>query len=213
MNSLENFIKLVSKVKSLSKNTKIIVVTKTFDIETIKPILNFGHNDFGENRVNEASKKWQNFQDHKKINLHMIGKLQSNKAKEALLTFNYIHSLDSIKLAEQLHKYEIILKKNAKYFIQINIGNEMQKSGINVNNLPEFLKICRNNYKLNIIGLMCIPPQNSSPIPFFTKMSELAKLHNLLDLSMGMSGDFSSAIECGSTYIRVGSLIFGSRVK
>jgi pyridoxal phosphate enzyme (YggS family) len=213
MNSLENFIKLVSKVKSLSKNTKIIVVTKTFDIETIKPILDFGHNDFGENRVNEASKKWQNFQDHKKINLHMIGKLQSNKAKEALLTFNYIHSLDSIKLAEQLHKYEIILKKNAKYFIQINIGNEMQKSGINVNNLPEFLKICRNNYKLNIIGLMCIPPQNSSPIPFFTKMSELAKLHNLLDLSMGMSGDFSSAIECGSTYIRVGSLIFGSRVK
>jgi pyridoxal phosphate enzyme (YggS family) len=213
MNSLENFIKLVSKVKSLSKNTKIIVVTKTFDIETIKPILDFGHNDFGENRVNEAGKKWQNFQDHKKINLHMIGKLQSNKAKEALLTFNYIHSLDSIKLAEQLHKYEIILKKNAKYFIQINIGNEMQKSGINVNNLPEFLKICRNNYKLNIIGLMCIPPQNSSPIPFFTKMSELAKLHNLLDLSMGMSGDFSSAIECGSTYIRVGSLIFGSRVK
>jgi pyridoxal phosphate enzyme (YggS family) len=213
MNSLENFIKLNSKVKSLSKNTKIIVVTKTFDIETIKPILNFGHNDFGENRVNEASKKWQNFLDHKKINLHLIGKLQSNKAKEALLTFNYIHSLDSIKLAEQLHKYEVILKRNAKYFIQINIGNEIQKSGINSNNLSDFLKICRINYKLNIIGLMCIPPQNINPIPFFTKMSELAKLHNLFDLSMGMSEDFSSAIECGSTYIRVGSLIFGSRSK
>lgn len=193
--------------------TKIIVVTKTFDIEAIKPILDFGHNDFGENRVNEASKKWQNFLDHKRINLHLIGKLQSNKAKEALLTFNYIHSLDSIKLAEQLHKYEIILKKNAKYFIQINIGNEMQKGGINVNNLPDFLKICQINYKLNIIGLMCIPPQNMNPIPFFTKMKELAKLHSLLDLSMGMSEDFSSAIECGSTYIRVGSLIFGSRVK
>jgi pyridoxal phosphate enzyme (YggS family) len=213
MSSLENFIKLDSKVKSLSEMTKIIVVTKTFDIEAIKPILDFGHNDFGENRVNEASKKWQNFLDHKRINLHLIGKLQSNKAKEALLTFNYIHSLDSIKLAEQLHKYEIILKKNAKYFIQINIGNEMQKGGINVNNLPDFLKICQINYKLNIIGLMCIPPQNMNPIPFFTKMKELAKLHSLLDLSMGMSEDFSSAIECGSTYIRVGSLIFGSRVK
>jgi len=213
MSSLENFIKLDSKVKSLSEKTKIIVVTKTFDIEAIKPILDFGHNDFGENRVNEASKKWQNFLDHKRINLHLIGKLQSNKAKEALLTFNYIHSLDSIKLAEQLHKYEIILKKNAKYFIQINIGNEMQKGGINVNNLPDFLKICQINYKLNIIGLMCIPPQNMNPIPFFTKMKELAKLHSLLDLSMGMSEDFSSAIECGSTYIRVGSLIFGSRVK
>jgi pyridoxal phosphate enzyme (YggS family) len=213
MSSLENFIKLDSKVKSLSKMTKIIVVTKTFDIEAIKPILDFGHNDFGENRVNEASKKWQNFLDHKRINLHLIGKLQSNKAKEALLTFNYIHSLDSIKLAEQLHKYEIILKKNAKYFIQINIGNEMQKGGINVNDLPDFLKICKINYKLNIIGLMCIPPQNMNPIPFFTKMNEIAKLHSLPDLSMGMSEDFSSAIECGSTYIRVGSLIFGSRVK
>ena len=197
----------------MSQNTKIIVVTKTYDIEVIKPILDFGHNDFGENRVNEASKKWQNLLDHKRINLHLIGKLQSNKAKEALLTFNYIHSLDSIKLAEQLHKYEVILKKHAKYFIQINIGNEMQKGGINLNDLPDFLKICRSSYKLNIIGLMCIPPQNINPIPFFKKMGELAKLHNLFDLSMGMSEDFSSAIECGSTFIRVGSLIFGSRVK
>jgi len=213
MNSLDNFIKLNSKVKSLSRSTKIIVVTKNFDIETIKPILDFGHFDFGENRVNEANKKWQDFLNQKKINLHLIGKLQSNKAKEALLTFSYIHSLDSIKLAEQLSKYEIILKKNAKYFIQINIGNEIQKGGIDVNNLTDFLKICRNNYKLNIIGLMCIPPQNINPIPFFTKMSELAKLHNLFELSMGMSEDFISAIECGSTYIRVGSLIFGSRTK
>lgn len=197
----------------MSRSTKIIVVTKNFDIETIKPILDFGHFDFGENRVNEANKKWQDFLNQKKINLHLIGKLQSNKAKEALLTFSYIHSLDSIKLAEQLSKYEIILKKNAKYFIQINIGNEIQKGGIDVNNLTDFLKICRNNYKLNIIGLMCIPPQNINPIPFFTKMSELAKLHNLFELSMGMSEDFISAIECGSTYIRVGSLIFGSRTK
>lgn len=197
----------------MSRSIKIIVVTKNFDIETIKPILDFGHFDFGENRVNEANKKWQDFLNQKKINLHLIGKLQSNKAKEALLTFNYIHSLDSIKLAEQLSKYEIILKKNAKYFIQINIGNEIQKGGIDVNNLTDFLKICRNNYKLNIIGLMCIPPQNINPIPFFTKMSELAKLHNLFELSMGMSEDFISAIQCGSTYIRVGSLIFGSRTK
>ena len=197
----------------MSRSTKIIVVTKNSDIETIKPILDFGHFDFGENRVNEANKKWQDFLNQKKINLHLIGKLQSNKAKEALLTFNYIHSLDSIKLAEQLSKYEIILKKNAKYFIQINIGTEIQKGGIDVNNLTDFLKICRNNYKLNIIGLMCIPPQNINPIPFFTKMNELAKLHNLFELSMGMSEDFISAIECGSTYIRVGSLIFGSRTK
>ena len=188
--------------------TKIIVVTKTFDFEVIKPILDFGHNDFGENRVNEARKKWQNFLDHKTINLHLIGKLQSNKAKEALLTFNYIHSLDSIKLAEQLHKYEIILKKNAKYFIQINIGNEMQKNGINSSLVKEFTNYCRNDLKLNIIVLMCIPPVGIHPSSFFQKMQELKVTNNLNELSMGMSSDYKEALYHGSTYLRIGSAIF-----
>jgi pyridoxal phosphate enzyme (YggS family) len=211
MNPLENFIKLQSKVKSLSDKTKIIVVTKTFDINVIQPILDLGHIDFGENRVNEASQKWKNILNSKKINLHLIGKLQSNKVKDALLTFNYIHSLDSIKLAEKFHKCEIELKKNAKYFIQINIGNESQKGGIHTEYLSEFLKICKVNYNLNVIGLMCIPPQNINPISFFNRMHNLAKIHNLAELSMGMSEDYATAIDCGSTYVRIGSLIFGSR--
>ena len=211
MNSLTNFINLNSIVKSLSTKTKIIVVTKTFDINNIQPILDHGHKDFGENRVVEAKNKWKNFSNDKNINLHLIGSLQSNKVKDALAVFNYIHSLDSLKLASQFHKYENILKKNAKYFIQINFLGELQKGGINVDYLPEFLKVCKNEFKLNVIGLMCIPPQNVNPINFFKQMSELVTKHNLSDLSMGMSEDYKIAIDCGATYIRIGTLIFGNR--
>ena len=210
MNSLENFIKLDSKVKSLSKMTKIIVVTKTFDFEVIKPILDFGHNDFGENRVNEASKKWQNFLDHKRINLHLIGKLQSNKAKEAFEIFHYIHSLDSEKLGQIFSKLENNSTKKIKYFIQVNVANEPQKNGISVNAVGQFVKYCINDLKLNIAGLMCIPPAEGDPSQYFISLAELASVNNLKELSMGMSNDYECAINNGATFVRVGSKIFSS---
>jgi len=211
---LQNYLNIKAKTVLLNRDVNIVVVTKGQNFENIKPIIDQGHLDFGENKVQEASQKWSEILgNYPRIKLHLIGKLQSNKAKDAFYLFDYIHTLDNEKLAKILSSLENNSKKKIKYFIQVNIGNEIQKGGIDVNNLTDFLKICRNNYKLNIIGLMCIPPQNINPIPFFTKMSELAKLHNLFELSMGMSEDFISAIECGSTYIRVGSLIFGSRTK
>jgi len=208
MSPQENFIKLNSIVKSMSANTKIIVVTKKFDMHAIQPILDLGHNDFGENRVIEARDKWYNLLNRNHINLHLIGKLQSNKAKEAISTFDYIHSLDSTKLAGELNKYEIILNKKIKYFIQINIGDEIQKAGIDASYIPEFLKICKVNFKLNIIGLMCLPPANTDPNPYFNKLAQLAKVNGLKELSMGMSNDYECAIKNGSTFIRVGSKIF-----
>lgn len=192
----------------MSSTTKIIVVTKKFDMHAIQPILDLGHNDFGENRVIEARDKWHSFLNRNRINLHLIGKLQSNKAKEAISTFDYIHSLDSIKLARELNKYEIILNKKIKYFIQINIGSEIQKTGIDASYISEFLKICKVNFKLNIIGLMCLPPANTDPNPYFNKLAELAKVNDLKELSMGMSNDYECAIKNGATFIRVGSKIF-----
>lgn len=192
----------------MSSTTKIIVVTKKFDMHAIQPILDLGHNDFGENRVIEARDKWHSFLNRNRINLHLIGKLQSNKAKEAISTFDYIHSLDSIKLARELNKYEIILNKKIKYFIQINIGNEIQKTGIDASYIPEFLKMCKVNFKLNIIGLMCLPPASTDPNPYFNKLAELAKVNGLKELSMGMSNDYECAIKNGATFIRVGSKIF-----
>jgi pyridoxal phosphate enzyme (YggS family) len=208
MNPQENFIKLNSIVKSMSATTKIIVVTKKFDMHVIQPILDLGHSDFGENRVIEARDKWHNFLNRSDIKIHLIGKLQSNKAKEAISTFDYIHSLDSTKLAKELSKYEVILNKKIKYFIQINIGNEIQKNGIDASYISEFLKICKVNFKLNIIGLMCLPPANADPNPYFNKLAELAKVNGLKELSMGMSNDYECAIKNGATFIRVGSKIF-----
>ena len=211
MSSLEKFISIKSIVDSLSSATKIIVVTKNFNFEQIKSIIDFGHTEFGENKVQEAKYKWNDYLINSPINLHLIGRLQSNKSKEAVQIFNYIHSLDSLKLAKELSKNEKILNKKVKYFVQINIANEKQKGGIAEQDTSEFIKICINELNLDIIGLMCIPPIHEDASTFFKKISVIAKKNNLTHLSMGMSNDFKEAIKSGSTYVRIGSAIFGNR--
>ena len=193
-------------------NLKVIAVSKTFPVSEIEPLIKNGHIHFGENKVQEAVDKWTNIKKiHKNLKLHMIGKLQTNKVKYALPLFDYIHSLDNIKLAEKISKEQEKLKKNLKIFIQVNIGNEPQKSGILMNDLENFLKSCVKELKLNIIGLMCIPPQNEPVKEYFKKMYEINKFFNLKELSMGMSQDYFHAAENGATYLRIGSGIFGNR--
>ena len=212
MISLNNYINIKKKVFSLSAKTKIIVVTKTFCIEKFQNIINFGHKDFGENRVQEAIEKWSPIKFKiKDIKLHLIGNLQSNKAKDAVKIFDFIHSLGSERLALTLKKEENFLNKNIKYFIQINLANEMNKNGIIISEADDFIKFCKNDLSLNIIGLMCIPPINSDVDFYFSQLKEIAVKNNLTELSMGMSGDFVSAIHNGATYIRIGSAIFGAR--
>lgn len=212
MISLNNYINIKKKVSSLSAKTKIIVVTKTFCIEKFQNIINFGHKDFGENRVQEAIEKWSPIKFKiKDIKLHLIGNLQSNKAKDAVKIFDFIHSLGSERLALTLKKEENFLNKNIKYFIQINLANEMNKNGIIISEADDFIKFCKNDLSLNIIGLMCIPPINSDVDFYFSQLKEIALKNNLTELSMGMSGDFVSAIHNGATYIRIGSAIFGTR--
>jgi PLP dependent protein len=209
MNFLNNFRLIKDEISSFKKKINIIVVTKNQSLDRITPIIDDGHNHFGENRVQEALSKWNNYL---KINpgpkLHLIGKLQSNKAKDALRIFNYIHSLDNEKLAVVLDKEESLLSKKVKYFIQVNIGNELQKNGVNPASLNKFVNFCRNNTKLNIIGLMCLPPLNEDPMIFFDKLKNLADENQLNELSMGMSSDYIKAIEAGSNFIRIGSKIF-----
>ena len=193
-------------------NLKIIAVSKTFPISEVEPLIKSGHVHFGENKVQEAVDKWTNIKKtHENLKLHMIGKLQTNKVKYAVPLFDYIHSLDSIKLAEKIAKEQEKLRKNLKIFIQVNIGNEPQKSGILINDLEIFLKSCVKELKLNIIGLMCIPPQNEPVKEYFKKMHKLNKFFNLKELSMGMSQDYLDALNYGSTYVRIGSSIFGQR--
>jgi len=164
---------------------------------------------FGENKVQEAQEKWSNFlNDNKDVKLHLIGKLQSNKAKDAFALFDYIHTLNSEKLAKIFSNLEKDSKKNLKYFIQVNIGHEIQKNGIDESLLGEFINYCKNDLSLNVIGLMCIPPINTDPLPFFKKMQQLKIDNNLAELSMGMSSDYEVALNCGSTYLRIGSAIF-----
>lgn len=212
MISLNNYINIKKKVLSLSAKTKIIVVTKTFCIEKFQDIINFGHKDFGENKVQEAIKKWSQFIfKNKDIKLHLIGNLQSNKARDAVKTFDFIHSLGSEKLALALKKEENFLNKKINYFIQVNLANEMNKNGIVISEVDNFIKFCKNDLSLNIIGLMCIPPINTNVDFYFLKLKEIAYKNNLTELSMGMSGDFVSAIHNGATYVRIGSAIFGAR--
>jgi len=176
------------------------------------PLIKFGHLDFGENKVQEAEDKWTKLKkDYKNINLHMVGKLQSNKVKQAVNLFDYIHSLDSIKLAKKISTEQNNLNKNIKLFIQINIGNEDQKSGIKIEELPSFYNTCVHKLNLNIIGLMCLPPIQKDPTEYFKQMNNEAKNLLLKELSMGMSSDYLQAIECGASYIRIGSKIFGNR--
>ena len=209
---LDNYIDIKKKVKSLSEKTKIIVVTKTFAIDKVQPIINVGHTDFGENRVQEAIDKWSSvILNNKDIKLHLIGNLQSNKVRDAVKIFNFIHSLSSEKLALTLQKEENLLNKKIKYFVQINLAEEENKNGIEISQADNFIKFCKNDLLLNVVGLMCIPPINSNPDFYFSQLKKISHKNNLLELSMGMSADFASAIHNGATYVRIGSAIFGSR--
>lgn len=187
-------------------------MSKNFLFTDFEPILKLGHKNFGENRVQEAYSKWRALIDSdNEIKLHMLGKVQSNKVLDVVNLFDYVHSLDSEKLAEKFSLEESKQNKNLKYFIQINIANEKQKSGIDINEIENFFNLCKNKLSLNIIGLMCLPPVNQDPVPYFAKLRELASRIQVKDLSMGMSNDYLLALEQGSTFIRIGSKIFGNR--
>jgi len=208
MNVLQNYIKVKSEIDKYSSSAKLIVVCKNQQIANILPLIEKEHVHFGENRVQEAEIKWQSvLVRFPKIKLHFIGKIQSNKAKEIIEMFSYVHSLDSEKLANIFSKYEVNLKRKLSYFIQVNIGQESQKSGIPIKDCQNFVSFCKN-LKLNILGLMCIPPVNLDPEDFFKKIKELNRLCGLKELSMGMSSDYLKAIKFGSTFVRVGSAIF-----
>ena len=190
----------------------IIAVTKTFPISEINPLIEYGHTDFGENKVQEAETKWRNIKDNfPSIKLHMIGKLQSNKVKSLLPLFDYLHSLDNLKLAKKIAQEEQKHKKKLKIFIQVNIGEEEQKNGINKNDLNQFYKVCKKELGLNIIGLMCLPPNDENTKNYFSEMQKLNKQLGLKELSLGMSNDYLDAINYGSTFVRIGSKILGPR--
>ena len=215
MNTIvERFKKIQSNITSSNtdKPVNIIAVSKTFSLDHIQPLIDHGHLHFGENKVQEASAKWsEEKKKNKNLRLHMIGKLQSNKAKDAVKLFDYIHSVDNQKLADALAKYQKILNKNLEYFIQVNIANEIQKSGIPVNELDAFYNYCVNEINLDVIGLMVIPPIDQSADKYFKLLNELNKSLALQNMSMGMSADYIEAIKHGSNFVRIGSSIFGSR--
>ena len=201
-------------IKSLisNSNVKIIAVSKTFPYDHISALVDHGHLHFGENKVQEAISKWSDLKKNKpNVKLHMISKLQSNKAKDAVKLFDYIHSLDSQKLANILAKQENITNKKLKYFIQVNIGNEKQKGGIAINFLDDFYYYCVKELKINVIGLMAIPPNDVGVDDYFKKLLELNKSLGLKELSMGMSSDFKIALNYETTFVRIGSSIFGNR--
>ena len=214
-NTVKNLIYIEDLIKSKVNHDKlaqIIAVSKTFPIENILPLIEHGHLHYGENKVQEALDKWTEIKKKNgDIKLHLIGKLQTNKVKFAIGIFDYIHSVDSEKLAIKISDEQIKQGKKPKIFIQINIGNEEQKTGINQHNLKYFWKFCKN-LNLDIIGTMCIPPNDGNTEKYFSKMSDINQTLNFKELSMGMSGDYLQAIENNATYIRVGSKIFGSRV-
>ena len=198
--------------KQLKTNPTIIVISKTFPQEKIKPLLDNGHTHFGENKIQEAESKWSEIiNNNKNLQLHMVGKLQSNKAKKAVKLFNFIHSLDSEKLALKLSQSEKELNKKTKLFIQMNLGEESQKTGIDLKDLHNFYNYCTNDLQLNIIGLMCLPPLNLNSDKFFKILKNSAEKLNLKELSMGMSSDFEKALINGSTYLRLGTAILGER--
>tara|TARA_B100000780_G_scaffold108651_1_gene75995 strand:- start:1036 stop:1689 length:654 start_codon:yes stop_codon:yes gene_type:complete len=196
----------------ISKQTNIIAVSKTFPIESIFPLINHGHEHYGENKVQEAIEKWTTIkQDFINIKLHMIGKLQTNKVKYAIPLFDYIHTLDNVKLAEKIANEEIKKNKKLKIFIQVNIGKEEQKNGIEVERLTKFYELCKKDFKLDIIGLMCIPPQDKNSETYFVEMKKISAEMGLTDLSMGMSDDYLDASKNEATFLRIGSKIFGKR--
>ena len=214
--TISNLIDIQKEIQSnnldLESKIRIIAVSKTFSMENISPLIEYGHLDFGENKVQEAIDKWSDIKiKNTKLNLHMVGKLQTNKVKQAVKIFDYIHSLDSIKLAKKISNEQNKIQKNLKMFIQINIGNEDQKSGIKIEELEKFYEFCTSELNLKIIGLMCLPPVSNDPSIYFEKMLKLSKSLSLKELSMGMSSDYLSALKFDSTFIRIGSKIFGER--
>ena len=212
---MENVVKnfdLVKEEISKFKDAKIVAVSKTFPISHILPLINHGHQHFGENKVQEAQEKWASIKnDFPKLKLHLVGKLQTNKVKFAVPLFDYIHSLDSIKLAEKISSEQEKKNCKPKIFIQINLGKENQKSGIDEDEVENFYRKCVTEFNLNIIGIMCLPPFQEDPSPFFKKMQNLSESLKLKEISMGMSNDYMDALRFKATYIRVGSKIFGSR--
>ena len=208
MSIIKNYNYILNSIQSVSKETKLIVVTKNQQIDNINLLINLNHCHFGENRVQEASSKWKHLISNPKFKLHLIGKLQSNKARDAFEIFHYIHTLDSEKLAKIFSKLEEKSIKKIKYFVQVNVGNEPQKSGISLDKVHQFIKYCMNDLKLNIIGLMCIPPVEVDPTQYFINLAQIAKINSLKELSMGMSNDYECAIKNGATFVRIGSKIF-----
>ena len=217
MNTIvDSFEKIKLKISSLkpAKPVNIIAVSKTFSLDHINPLISHGHLHFGENKVQEAISKWSvTKKENQDLKLHMIGKLQSNKAKDAVKLFDYIHSVDNQKLADLLSKHQLNLNKKLNYFIQVNLGNEMQKSGIPVGDLEAFYNYCVNEINLKILGLMIIPPIDENAEKYFKSLAELNKTLALEHSSMGMSSDYIEAVKHGSTFVRIGSSIFGSRLK
>ena len=212
-NKIKNLIKTNQEKTNNKNNIKIIAVSKTFEINHINPLIEYGHTDFGENKVQEAVEKWSSIKTkNTNLSLHLVGKLQSNKTKLALRIFDYIHSLDSEKLANKISDEQKKLEKRPKLFIQVNIGNEEQKSGIEPDSLKSFYKYCVDK-DLNVIGTMCLPPISEDPEKYFKRMYYLNKDLGLNELSMGMSSDYIAAINHNATYVRVGSKIFGERIK
>tara|TARA_B100001093_G_C26839953_1_gene1020101 strand:+ start:1808 stop:2458 length:651 start_codon:yes stop_codon:yes gene_type:complete len=207
-----NKIKLNISKSSNGNLSKIVAVSKTFSLDHIMPLIQHGHLHYGENKVQEAISKWSKIKsENKNLKLHMIGKLQTNKAKKAVEIFDYIHSVDSQKLADVLSKSEDNLRKSLYYFIQVNIGNENQKSGIPYNEVDAFLNYCRREKKMKILGLMAIPPNNNDTEKYFKSLSELNLSLGLKELSLGMSSDYLTALKYKATYLRLGSSIFGNR--
>ena len=209
---MDNLVSIKKEIQSNNSTAEVVAVSKTFPLNKILPLINFGHNHYGENKIQEAVDKWTDIKkDFTNIKLHFVGKLQTNKVKYALPLFDYIHSLDSIKLAEKIANEQIKKKLKPKIFIQINIGKEQQKNGIDIENLENFYLNCKKNYDLNIIRLMCLPPNDNNPSIHFSEMLKLLKNTDLKELSMGMTNDYINALKFNSTFLRIGSKIFGPR--
>ena len=209
---VKNKINEIINGKQLKTRPKIIVVTKTFPLKSIIPLLEYGHIHYAENKIQEAEKKWiEAKKSYKNLKLHMVGKLQTNKVKKAVKLFDYVHSLDSERLALKISQYQKELNKEIKLFIQVNLGGEKQKSGMPLNNLHAFYNYCVNELSLNIIGLMCLPPIDSDSVKYFKLLKKTSENFNLKELSMGMSSDFEDAVINGSTFLRLGTLILGKR--
>lgn len=214
MNIINSFNKIKQEIKNEKpdQDVEIIAVSKTFSLEHIMPLINHGHKHFGENKVQEAEKKWLDIKKRKsEIKLHMIGSLQSNKVKKAIEIFEFIHSLDSEKLANEISKREIEKNKKLKHFIQVNLGSEEQKGGIEIQELKNFYEYCTKKLNLNILGLMAIPPNDGETKKYFKKISDLNFSLGLSSLSIGMSNDYIEALRFGSSHIRIGTSIFGKR--